>query len=30
MPQEKCITAADCCDPTNLCVNGFCATKGIN
>jgi hypothetical protein len=30
MPQEKCTTAADCCDPTNLCVNGFCATKGIN
>ena len=24
-PQEKCTTAADCCDPTNLCVNGFCA-----
>jgi hypothetical protein len=30
MPQEKCTTAADCCDMTNLCVNGFCATKGIN
>ncbi len=23
--QEKCSTAADCCDPTNLCINGFCA-----
>ena len=22
--QEKCTTAADCCDPTNLCINGFC------
>ena len=30
MPQEKCTTAADCCDPTNLCINGFCATKGAN
>ncbi len=25
MPQEKCTTAADCCDPTNKCINGFCA-----
>jgi hypothetical protein len=25
MPQEKCTTAADCCDATNLCINGFCA-----
>jgi hypothetical protein len=24
-PQEKCATSADCCDATNLCVNGFCA-----
>jgi hypothetical protein len=24
-PQEKCTTAADCCDPTNQCINGFCA-----
>lgn len=23
--QEKCTTAADCCDPTNICINGFCA-----
>jgi hypothetical protein len=27
MPQEKCTTAADCCDPTNICINGFCAQK---
>jgi hypothetical protein len=26
-PQEKCTTAADCCDPTNLCINGFCAQQ---
>jgi hypothetical protein len=25
---DKCATAGDCCDPTNLCVNGFCAEKG--
>jgi WD40-like Beta Propeller Repeat len=25
---EKCTTAADCCDSTNLCVNGFCTQKG--
>lgn len=24
-PQEKCTTAADCCDATNTCVGGFCA-----
>ena len=28
--QEKCTTAADCCDGTNVCVNGFCSLKGIN
>ncbi len=27
MPQEICTTAADCCDPENLCVNGFCTIK---
>jgi hypothetical protein len=27
-PQEKCTTAADCCDQTNLCINGFCTQKG--
>jgi hypothetical protein len=27
-PSEKCTTAADCCDMTNLCVNGFCTLKG--
>lgn len=26
-PQEKCSTDADCCDPTNICVNGFCTQK---
>ena len=26
-PQEKCTTAADCCDQANSCVNGFCAQK---
>jgi hypothetical protein len=30
MPQEKCTTAADCCDPTNVCINGFCSQKGVN
>jgi hypothetical protein len=25
--QDKCTTAASCCDPTNLCVNGFCTQK---
>ncbi len=24
-PQEVCETAADCCDPSNLCINGFCS-----
>jgi hypothetical protein len=24
-PQEHCTTAADCCESTNECVNGFCA-----
>ena len=24
-PQEKCTTAADCCDATDVCINGFCA-----
>ncbi len=24
-PQEKCTTAADCCDAQNTCVGGFCA-----
>ncbi len=23
--QEKCVTSADCCEPSNTCVNGFCA-----
>ena len=23
--QEKCTTSADCCDTTNLCINGFCS-----
>jgi hypothetical protein len=27
--QEKCTTAADCCDTTNACVNGFCAGSQI-
>src|SRR6185295_16818786 len=22
---DKCTTAADCCDSTNVCINGFCA-----
>ncbi len=26
-PQEKCTTAADCCDPTNVCVDGFCTVS---
>jgi hypothetical protein len=25
---EKCTTAADCCDTTNVCLNGFCSLKG--
>jgi hypothetical protein len=24
---DKCTTAADCCDTTNVCINGFCAVK---
>ena len=24
---NKCTTAADCCDSTNLCINGFCAQQ---
>ena len=24
---DKCASAADCCDPTNLCINGFCAQQ---
>jgi hypothetical protein len=26
-PQEHCTTAADCCQTTNACVNGFCAVS---
>jgi hypothetical protein len=26
-PQEKCTTSADCCDKTNVCINGFCSTQ---
>jgi WD40-like Beta Propeller Repeat len=26
--QDKCTTSADCCDPTNVCINGFCALSG--
>ena len=26
-PQEACTTAADCCDVTNLCINGFCTLQ---
>ena len=29
MVQEKCMTAANCCDPTNLCIDGYCSS-GIN
>ncbi len=25
---DKCTTAADCCDPNNKCINGFCALPG--
>jgi predicted small secreted protein len=28
-PQERCDNAGDCCDPTNLCVNGFCTANTI-
>jgi hypothetical protein len=24
--QERCTQSADCCDPTNTCINGFCST----
>lgn len=27
--QEKCTTAASCCDSTNLCINGFCTQQII-
>ena len=27
-PSEKCMVDADCCDPTNICLNGFCTLKG--
>lgn len=27
--QDKCTTAANCCDPTNLCVNGFCTQPTV-
>jgi hypothetical protein len=26
-PQEKCTVAGNCCDPTNLCIDGFCAQQ---
>lgn len=26
-PQEICTTGADCCDATNLCINGFCTVQ---
>jgi hypothetical protein len=26
--EDKCTTSADCCDPTNVCINGFCALSG--
>jgi hypothetical protein len=29
MVQEKCTTSADCCNPKNLCLNGFCVQDGI-
>jgi len=25
---DKCASAADCCDPADACINGFCALKG--
>jgi hypothetical protein len=28
MPQEKCSTAADCCDASNQCIAGFCTILG--
>jgi hypothetical protein len=30
MVQEKCTTAADCCNSTNRCINGFCAQLAVN
>ncbi|HEX4462399.1 MAG TPA: hypothetical protein VIA18_30690 [Polyangia bacterium] len=27
---DKCTTAADCCDKTNLCINGFCSESPIS
>lgn len=29
LPQEKCTTAANCCDKANLCLNGFCTERTI-
>jgi hypothetical protein len=29
-PQEKCTTAANCCDTTNVCIDGFCAQEANN
>jgi hypothetical protein len=26
---NKCTTAADCCESTNQCVNGFCTQSSI-
>ncbi len=28
--QEKCAAAADCCNPANVCINGFCAQAAVN
>jgi hypothetical protein len=28
--QEHCVSAADCCDASNQCINGFCAGPTIN
>jgi hypothetical protein len=30
MLQEKCASASQCCDSTNLCINGFCAQGVAN
>jgi hypothetical protein len=27
---NKCMTAANCCDPAYLCINGFCSQGGIH
>jgi hypothetical protein len=24
---DKCTTAADCCDPNDACINGFCTVS---